>query len=740
MVLPHGIKVVLLRESRGNGTVTPTGLKIMKRLNTDARRITIAAAVLILLGVVLLISLYPQSDSRLLSSVVRVEARSRYLVTSADGDSAYLPLCSEAHGRALVMGTDETERTDLTATCISNAGHLLASDSLLLGMPDSLRNEEARKRLALRDSVVEHELKTVDNELGELNYYARTHSVVDDGYNDVMAHRVRVEKYRKTLDSLHVRYGKLLKSARPLMAHLEVKANAICHLPSDSSNTETYVLPVKVVRHDASLGMVLLQPQQKMLPKGFHRMSVNWLSMGKEAVRMAGMADFGGATSRTGASMLQLNDSITRHSACEGAMTLSSNGHVRGIWLKGREMKLEDVHRFLKEEHGWFMWQWTNLSSWVKQLFTFHPGLPKPVFQPTVTSECIVSHLWNSGTYRGQVKRNKQGKAVREGHGQWTDSTGCTYRGIWQADTLAQGERMDSLGFYRGQLNAALQPEGTGLYLGNDGEWYEGEWKAGKRHGHGYSVKRGTIVKCGAWKNGRFLGEHMIYTADRVYGIDISRYQHEIGKKKYGIDWSSLRISSLGSGRRVSGAVDYPVSFVYIKATQGTRISNKYYPADIRQARRHGIPVGSYHFYSSKSGGAEQAAWFLRMAWVAESDLPPVLDLEPTEAQIKEMGGEQRMFQEVLKWMRIVEQRRGKRPVLYVGQLFVNNHLVNAPEALRKYDVWIARYGEFKPYVHLLHWQLTPYGRVRGIHGEVDINVFNGTKAQFREYLHNGSF
>ena len=93
------------------------------------------------------------------------------------------------------------------------------------------------------------------------------------------------------------------------------------------------------------------------------------------------------------------------------------------------------------------------------------------------------------------------------------------------------------------------------------------------------------------------------------------------------------------------------------------------------------------------------------------------------------------MFAQVLVWLRTVEKRCGKRPVLYVGQNFVNHHLPHAPAALQKYDVWIARYGEFKPYVRLLHWQLTPYGRVRGIHGEVDINVFNGTREQFADYL-----
>jgi lysozyme len=44
-------------------------------------------------------------------------------------------------------------------------------------------------------------------------------------------------------------------------------------------------------------------------------------------------------------------------------------------------------------------------------------------------------------------------------------------------------------------------------------------------------------------------------------------------------------------------------------------------------------------------------------------------------------------------------------------------------------------YGEFKPYVHLLHWQLTPYGRVRGIRTEVDVNVFNGNKEEFAKYV-----
>ena len=114
--------------------------------------------------------------------------------------------------------------------------------------------------------------------------------------------------------------------------------------------------------------------------------------------------------------------------------------------------------------------------------------------------------------------------------------------------------------------------------------------------------------------------------------------------------------------------------------------------------------------------------------------MPPVLDVEPTDQQIAQMGGREVLFRETLNWMRYVERATGRRPILYVGQSFVNDHLPHAPEALRSYDVWIARYGEFRPYVKLAFWQLTPEGRVRGIHGDVDINVFNGNQEEFARW------
>ena len=86
-------------------------------------------------------------------------------------------------------------------------------------------------------------------------------------------------------------------------------------------------------------------------------------------------------------------------------------------------------------------------------------------------------------------------------------------------------------------------------------------------------------------------------------------------------------------------------------------------------------------------------------------------------------------------FLNTVERGIHVRPILYVSQQFVNRYLSAAPDLKRNYQVWIARYSEYKPDVKLVVWQLSPNGRVSGIHGEVDINVFNGYRTQFEDCL-----
>ena len=304
----------------------------------------------------------------------------------------------------------------------------------------------------------------------------------------------------------------------------------------------------------------------------------------------------------------------------------------------------------------------------------------------------------------------------------------------------------DSIGHYQGTRNVAGQPSGYGIFRGCNGSYYEGEWLAGMRYGVGLQVTPGKRLKLGEWKEDKFLGERITYTPDRTYGIDISRYQHEqvrmvtrrirgrrgryITRKvkqveHYNINWSALRITSLGtySKKKIVGEVDYPVSFIYIKSTEGTTVRNAYFASDYVNSKKHGYKTGAYHFFSVRTTGKAQGLYFLQNSRYEKGDLPPVLDIEPTDAQIRGLGGARFLFANVRSWLSVVEKRLGVKPVLYVSNRFVNKYMVQAPDLLENYEVWIARYGEFRPEVNLVSWQLCQDGRVRGIHGPVDISV-----------------
>ena len=335
---------------------------------------------------------------------------------------------------------------------------------------------------------------------------------------------------------------------------------------------------------------------------------------------------------------------------------------------------------------------------------------------------------WRAGHY---IFTPLYGKALAR------DYKGRIVSAVYAADTIVSGTRIDANGVYHGQMNAYMQASGQGVFQAHNGEYYEGLWQDDNRQGFGFLSSPYQPLKAGEWKKGKFLGERLRYTTDRIYGIDISRHQHEKGRKRYSIDWDKVRITSLGTRHNTEGRT-FPVSFVYIKSTEGTNIRNRYFLSDYMKAKKQGIRVGAYHFFSLKSTAKAQANYFVNHTLFRKGDFPPVLDVEPTDAQIRRIGGDEELMKRIRIFMNIVEQRTGMRPILYISQSFINHHMNNAKDIKQKYNVWIARYGQYKPDVKLVYWQLCPDGKVDGITGDVDINVFNGYQSQFEEFVRTG--
>ena len=201
-------------------------------------------------------------------------------------------------------------------------------------------------------------------------------------------------------------------------------------------------------------------------------------------------------------------------------------------------------------------------------------------------------------------------------------------------------------------------------------------------------------------------GEPNYPTGYSIRGIDISHHQ---GK----INWEKLCQAKIG---------DEPLSFVFMKATEGVTHVDKKFSYNFQEAKDNGLMRGAYHFFVPGVSADEQARHFLRIAHLEPGDLAPVLDIETigklTPEELREAA---------LLWLHIVEQHYHVTPILYTNYKFKRDYLNTSD--FDKYPYWIAHY-----YVNNLHykgqwsfWQHTDNGDLRGIRGDVDLNVFNGS-------------
>jgi lysozyme len=199
-----------------------------------------------------------------------------------------------------------------------------------------------------------------------------------------------------------------------------------------------------------------------------------------------------------------------------------------------------------------------------------------------------------------------------------------------------------------------------------------------------------------------------------IHGIDVSRYQRYIG-------WSAV------SSMNVFGI---RLGFCFIKATRGIRHVDPQFSRNWRKSKQAGLVRGAYHYFISTQSGLEQARHFLRVTDFAPGDLPPVLDLEEAEgvsvAQLRK---------ESLLWLTTVENAIGVRPILYTNVGFYQRYLGHTFDP---YPLWVAHYYQPRqPSIRRgwTFWQHSDAGRVNGIEGPVDFNVFNGDSSAFRRIL-----
>jgi lysozyme len=188
-----------------------------------------------------------------------------------------------------------------------------------------------------------------------------------------------------------------------------------------------------------------------------------------------------------------------------------------------------------------------------------------------------------------------------------------------------------------------------------------------------------------------------------IRGIDVSHHQ---GK----IDWSDVKNENL--------------NFVFIKATEGGDFKDKEFMRNWNEASNHGLLKGAYHFFTFCKPGIEQARNFIETVPFEPDSLPPVIDFEFV-GNCDKRPEKMLLLKELFIFIREVEEAYRKTPILYMTYDSYNTYLKGE---IDDYDIWIRdiyfspNMPDGKPWIF---WQYADNGRVEGIDGPVDLNVFH---------------
>jgi lysozyme len=201
-----------------------------------------------------------------------------------------------------------------------------------------------------------------------------------------------------------------------------------------------------------------------------------------------------------------------------------------------------------------------------------------------------------------------------------------------------------------------------------------------------------------------------------VRGIDVSHHQGEI-------DWTA-----------VAGG---EISFSFIKATEGADHHDPRFDENWRGAGAARLGRGAYHYFTFCTAGTAQAEHFLQVLPSDAPALPATVDVEfsgncsnaPADGQVRA---------ELADFLERVEAATGRKAILYVTRKayrrIVSGRFNDNPIWLRN-TFWEPSLGNRTAW---MFWQYTDRGQVPGIKGAVDLNVFNGTTAEFRRLLESG--
>lgn len=194
-------------------------------------------------------------------------------------------------------------------------------------------------------------------------------------------------------------------------------------------------------------------------------------------------------------------------------------------------------------------------------------------------------------------------------------------------------------------------------------------------------------------------------------GIDVSYYQETI-------DWPRVRRAG--------------IMFAFVRVSDGTTVEDTQFRINWTAARQAGVLRGAYQHFRPDEDTGEQVDLLVEALRVDPGELPPVIDVEVDGGRSPRQVAER-----VATWVERVRRELGVEPIIYTGPEFWRDRVGGAD--MTSQPLWLAHYTDDCPQVprewtRWTFWQHSDNGRVRGIGGPVDLDVFAGDYAALEDF------
>lgn len=198
---------------------------------------------------------------------------------------------------------------------------------------------------------------------------------------------------------------------------------------------------------------------------------------------------------------------------------------------------------------------------------------------------------------------------------------------------------------------------------------------------------------------------------DSYAGVDVSAFQGDIDWTKVkasGIDFAIIRLGYRGYGKA------------------GRMVEDEYAQDNLKEATEVGLPIGAYFFSQALTIEEvdQEIEFMLEILGDYKLDLPIILDWEiPGVENPRTKNMDAITLTELQRYYCQVMTEKGFQPMVYFNW-HQSRTLLKLSE-LEDYPFWLALYQDRMTYPwHVEMWQYTDQGRVPGIEGNVDLNVY----------------